>query len=264
MARRLATLVAAVAVALTASVAPAGAITNGTVDTDNDYPYVGMVTDFAFLCSGAAISPTIYVTAAHCFDDPVNPTHDPVPVAVTFSVDALTALFVTGDFVTGTWHPDPQWCTACGPGLPGFDTHDVAVVVLDEPVDLPRYANLPDEGLADGLANHAAVTNVGYGVNDFNRGGGPPGAVFDGLRRIAPAEVVASNHVHSAEYLKFTLNGSQGKGGTCFGDSGGPNLLGNSDTILSVNSYVTNGNCAGVGYSNRIDVGYALDFINSF
>jgi hypothetical protein len=44
---------------------------------------------------------------------------------------------------------------------------------------------------------------------------------------------------------------------------GGPDLLGGTDTILVVNSYVTNGNCAGVTYSNRIET-YALDFINSF
>jgi hypothetical protein len=40
--------------------------------------------------------------------------------------------------------------------------------------------------------------------------------------------------------------------------------LGGTNTLLAVNSYVTNGNCAGVTYSNRIDLPYALDFIQSF
>ena len=38
-----------------------------------------------------------------------------------------------------------------------------------------------------------------------------------------------------------------------YGDSGGPNLLGGTDIILAINSNVTNGSCAGVKYSNRID-----------
>ncbi len=53
-------------------------------------------------------------------------------------------------------------------------------------------------------------------------------------------------------------------GGTCFGDSGGPILSGNSDTVLAVNSYVTNGNCAGVTYSQRIDIPEVLAWIQSF
>jgi len=54
-----------------------------------------------------------------------------------------------------------------------------------------------------------------------------------------------------------------GKGGTTFGDSGGPVLLAGTNTILAVNSFVTNYNCDGVTYSNRIDT-YALEWINSF
>jgi hypothetical protein len=40
-----------------------------------------------------------------------------------------------------------------------------------------------------------------------------------------------------------------------------PILNGNTDTVLAVNSYVTNGNCAGVAYSQRIDIprGACLD-----
>lgn len=68
--------------------------------------------------------------------------------------------------------------------------------------------------------------------------------------------------MHSGEFMKLSANPAQGKGGTCFGDSGGPDLLGGTDIILGINSYVTNRNCAGVTYSNRIDLPEILDFID--
>jgi hypothetical protein len=147
--------------------------------------------------------------------------------------------------------------------LPGFDTHDVAVIELANPVPIgvvPHYAQLPDEGLVDTLPHRTDLTQVGYGVQEILRGGGQPVPTIDGLRHVASAELLASKHVHSDEYVKFTQNPGNGKGGTCFGDSGGPNLIAGTNIAISVNSYVTNGNCSGVGYSNRIDT-YALEFI---
>ena len=83
-------------------------------------------------------------------------------------------------------------------------------------------------------------------------------------RYYAPSRLIQSNHKQSVEFIKLSANPAKGKGGTCFGDSGGPDLLGGTNTILAVNSYVTNGNCAGVTYSNRVDSSLVLEFINSF
>lgn len=79
-----------------------------------------------------------------------------------------------------------------------------------------------------------------------------------------PSEIVSGNFKHSAEFTKIALNPGGGSGGTCFGDSGGPDLLGTSNTVLSVNSYVTNSNCSGVGYSARVDIQEVLDWIQDF
>ena len=89
---------------------------------------------------------------------------------------------------------------------------------------------------------------------------------WTGLRQrfYAPSALVSGNFVHSAEYMRLSLNPGGGGGGTCFGDSGGPDLKGGTDTVLAVNSYVTNGNCAGVTYSQRVDLPDILSFINSF
>lgn len=41
-------------------------------------------------------------------------------------------------------------------------------------------------------------------------------------------------------------------------------MLGGEDTVLAVNSYVTNSNCSGVGYSFRVDTHDVLTWINSY
>ena len=44
------------------------------------HPYVGLVTDGDSFCSGALVSPTVFITAAHCFEKPgqeVSVTVDP-------------------------------------------------------------------------------------------------------------------------------------------------------------------------------------------
>ena len=83
------------------------------------------------------------------------------------------------------------------------------------------------------------------------------------LRRIR-RPVPGADPRRVAANIRFSLNSSRGKGGTCFGDSGGPDLKGGTDTVLAVNSYVTNVNCSGVGYSQRVDIPEVLDWINSF
>ena len=122
---------------------------------------------------------------------------------------------------------------------------------------------LPAPALVDTLPMKTPVDLVGYGVQGFIRGGGRPQDVFTAIRFFAPSLLIQSNNHTSVEFLKLSANPAQGKGGICFGDSGGPDLLGGTNTVLGVNSYGTNGNCAGVGYSQRVDLPDILQFINS-
>jgi len=237
------------------------AITNGQPD-GNRHPYVGIAIQFipdmpgfVTVCSGSALSSTVFLTAAHCFDPSL-------PVLVTYKSEPPFSL--ANDFTEGTFHPDPAWCLGCGQGLPRFDTHDVAVITLNAPVNPGGFAALPSEGFVDTLPMGTAVDLVGYGVQGFVRGGGQPQQVFLFTRYYAPTILVQSNHVHSDEFIKLQANPSKGTGGTCFGDSGGPDLLGGTNIVLAVNSYGTNSNCAGVTYSNRIDLPEILEFIESF
>jgi secreted trypsin-like serine protease len=59
------------------------------------------------------------------------------------------------------------------------------------------------------------------------------------------------------------LSNNAKTGGTCFGDSGGPNFLGSSNVVAAVTSFGIN-NCTGVGGVFRMDRSWSLDWVNSF
>jgi hypothetical protein len=69
-----------------------------------------------------------------------------------------------------------------------------------------------------------------------------------GIRRVD-----ASSHALESKSAQPSSNPGGGRGGTCFGDSGGPVLLGGTDIVVAVNSFVLNGDCAGQGFGYRTD-----------
>ena len=109
-----------------------------------------------------------------------HPTHAVPNVQVRYGPN----LFAPTSIATGTWYP-ADWCPFCGPGLPGFDNADIAVIKLDAPHPLSEYVSLPSLDLSDSLPNNQMLMISGYGVNGFTPGGGPlaANANFDGLRR---------------------------------------------------------------------------------
>jgi len=262
--------VVALAVAFALAWASAGvihAITNGVPDGEN-HPYVGLLFFYIegndnpqWFCSGSLIAPTVVLTAGHC-------TNGAAKAKVWFERDLTQIDGFPFDDV-GVWsaevhtHPGFSWNWQ---GLLGWAAIDTGVVVLAQPVSDKGLATLPGPGLVDTLRMKTNVDIVGYGGQSKLPISGPPGGRWtqDWMRYYAPSQIVASNNLNRDMWLKLTANPGQGKGGICFGDSGGPDLLGGTNTILATNSFVTNYNCAGVDYSSRVDRAVVLDWVSQF
>ena len=106
-----------------------------------------------------------------------------------------------------------------GVGVPASVGHDVGVVVLDNAVELPRYAALPRLGALT-VDRTASFTLAGYGANGWVTGGGRPFPTFDFDRMVASSRLIGVD----AEFARLSTSPGQGDGGIGPGDSGGPAL----------------------------------------
>jgi len=129
--RRVVLVLATMALATLLAAGVAQAIINGQPDR-NAHPYVGMVYNDKYLCSGTVISPRVFLTAAHCTEVFEQGNSK---VYVTFE---QRADFKPDDAYVGTPHTHPRY--------DGF-IPDVGVVVLEKPVRMASYGALPDSGL---------------------------------------------------------------------------------------------------------------------
>lgn len=262
MLKKTLTALAACAV-VAAGATAAGAITRGGAPDAGEHPYVGLMVahdedgDPLWRCSGTLLSSTVYLTAGHCTEAPAasaviyfDEDVDEVAGYPSDEADATGATFTHPDY-------DPN----------AFYMHDAGVVVLDEEVAMDTYGELPEQGVWDELATargqkDTTVEAVGYGLQRIN----PQFVEDDKVRLKADLMLVSVRGTAGIPAgTSVTLSGDAARGGTCFGDSGGPLFLGtDSNVIGAVTSFGLNGNCAGIGGGYRIDQPDDLAWIGSF
>ena len=261
---------------------PAGAITKNWVE-DFEHPFVGLVVfydekgEFSHRCSGSLLDSTTFLTAGHCtagvgsarvyFQQDAGANFDPVT-----QIDPITGYpeFCAGTtlgVVCATSDELYDFDFANG-GFP--DTHDVGLVILDQPISLSEYGQLPEAGVLDDLATARGTKDTiftvsGYGLTLSNKPqSGKPNISFRS-RLMAESTLVNLNSALNDGFNLQTQGNGHDRGGTCSGDSGGPVFLGGpkSNLIVAVTSFGLNPICRGTDFAYRVDRDEVLDWINS-
>jgi len=287
--RKLFVLVAALVATMAIAVTPGSAVTGNFVK-DFEHPYIGLVAfydedgTFMWRCSGSLLTDRVFLTAGHCTDQDAE--ESPVMARIWFHQN------VGGAYNPPTVPEDPNtgYPNRCLPDDPlcvestqlfdfGFDNfagfpniHDVGLIILpeDQAVDLPEYGQLAEAGFLDSLSRSvlkdATFTVAGYGVSRTN----PAQTLSLRERLMALTQLVNPNLNSSSNTAGFNLqlsgNPGGGRGGSCFGDSGGPTFYGgfSSNVIVGVNSWLFGFNrqtCGGTGFAFRTDTEAVIDWI---
>lgn len=234
-------------------------IVHGTLAGSTHPAVILIVIDSAgaprYRCSGTVIKPKLVLTAGHCVGEPgefsgfrvftesdVQNGNNNYPNAGPNTIEATAG------------HAHPLFTEAL------FFLHDVAVIELHDPIVLAagEYGQLPSLNELDALqSGHSTTfTAVGYGVQRIN----PAKLVAEKVRMVAEPWLVQINTPYTGNF-SMLLSNNASTGGTCFGDSGGPNFLGSSNVIAAVTSFGNNGWCGGTGGVFRLDRRDVLDFL---
>ncbi|ACO47709.1 trypsin-like serine protease [Deinococcus deserti] len=234
-----------------------------------------------FRCSGTLVDSTHYLTAGHCTDDaahveiwfdagpiPVDPGYRAATLAGKTPAEACN--IVRTDALVGSGYP----CVGQASGTPythpaystgPFYLNDLGMVVLNAAYATPGnlYGKLPSLNILDTLAarpgeNRVTFTTVGYGLQEAY----PEAAAWKDVavrqRMVAQPKLIRLNPVY------MTLSNNSNTGGTCFGDSGGPNFIGDSNVVGGVTSFGINPTCAGTSGVYRVDRPDDLTWLATF
>jgi V8-like Glu-specific endopeptidase len=259
-------VVIAVLVMVLGTVGIAGAVTDGELDGDG-HPYVVLLLtevggEPMWRCSATLLSPTVVLTAGHCTSNYPDEPFSGMRVFTESDVENGENKYPyrgKNSVEAKEWHAHPLYETA------PFFVHDVGVVILKKPIKLDEYGVLPEMDQLDALGSKRGLqdttfTAVGYGLQRIN----PVHVESEKIRMVSEPHLLQINSPGMTGDYSLLLSNNHSTGGTCFGDSGGPNFLGDSNVVAGVTSFGMNGNCAGTGGVFRMDRRNVLDFVNQF
>jgi hypothetical protein len=252
-------------------VSNANAITYGFIDKNNEFSNTGAfivqspTTGYIFpICTGTLISPTVFLTASHCtdfFERDLAPRgyramisfDNPIPFGELTT--NRTRLITVTQVVTNPGYNQAQ-----------NDTGDIAVLLVSgrdtrgiTPATLPTQGLLDQLAVQNGLAG-SKYTNAGYGLQNRVVGGGVP--YFQDANPIPRMYSFSSFDALNNTFLRLSQNPSTGNGGTCFGDSGGPNFLNVNGLRTLVGITITGDSvCRATNVTYRTDTVSARSFL---
>jgi hypothetical protein len=250
--------------------APRPTFITGNFAEDHVHTWVGLIVfydengEFSHRCSGSLISPTKFLTAGHCTEG-VNSAR------IWFAQDAgahldLETLFDPVSGYPDTCLPQPAPCVTShemfnfGAFTAFPDIHDVGVVILDEPVTTVGFGQLAPAGTLDVLVNRRGQQDVTFVLSGYGVSAVKPFPLSFRERLMAESQLVNLTSALTGGFnLQTTNNPGHGRGGTCFGDSGGPVLY--QGEIVGVTSFGLNENCKGVDFAYRVDLAEVQDWI---
>lgn len=266
---------ASFAFAVLLSASTASAITYGFIDSSNAFSNVGAFivkspsTGNIFpICSGTLIAPNVFLTASHCtafFEQELVPRGFTAFVSFDKSIPFgdLTSnkakLIAVTNSVTNPAFNQAQ-----------SDSGDIGALILARTLNGLTPAALPSCGLLDQLSaqnglQDAVFTAVGYGLQNRVVGGGVP--FFQDMNPIPRMFAFSSFNSLNGGYIRLSQNPSTGDGGTCFGDSGGPNFLTvNGQRVLAAITITGDAVCRATNVVYRLDTPSAsafLSFVNA-
>lgn len=246
------------------------AITFGFVDSNNTFRNVGAfivkspTTGQIFpICSGTMITSNVFLTASHCT---AFYTQDLAPQGFV----AFVSLDQSIPFGSLTSNHTNLLSVAHVVTNPNFnqsqsDPGDIGVLILEKDVKGVTPAVLPSCGLLDQLQaqnalKNATFTNAGYGLQNRVVGGGVP--FFQDINPIPRMFSFSGFNSLGGAFMRLSQNPSTGDGGTCFGDSGGPNFLTVNGQQLIVSITITgDAVCRSTNTVYRLDTASAQGFL---
>jgi secreted trypsin-like serine protease len=261
---------AAVLSATALCVARVSAITYGFVDSTNAFANTGAFVVKAPsgrifpICTGTLIAANVFLTASHCT---VFFEHDLAPAGYTAAVSFDNPI-PFGDLTSRSTKLVTVTAVVSNPlfNQAQSDSEDIAVLLVDPkqtrgitPAVLPEAGLLETLSAQNGLKN-AVFTAAGYGLQNRVTGGGTP--FFQDLNPVPRMFAFSSFNSLNGGYIRLSQNPATGNGGTCFGDSGGPNFLNVNGTRTLVAITITgDAVCRSTNVDYRLDTEMARTFL---